>query len=218
MPRRQRGLYRWITRRQGYLFFPALLLEGLNLHILGFKRVFSREKMEKRWLEISMIVLRLGAYCTVIFLSCRSALGFAFIGVQLAVFGLYMGSTFAPNHKGMPLLPRDSKVDFLRRQVLTSRNIKGNWVMDTFMGGLNYQIEHHLFPNMATAAPAQGAGDRQGILRHPQHPVHRDDADRVVRHRHPVPQPGRPGSGRGPLRVPDGRPVRSLSSSAGQSR
>ncbi|MEO7373847.1 MAG: acyl-CoA desaturase [Terrimesophilobacter sp.] len=144
-----RGLYRWMTRRQGYLFFPALLLEGLNLHILGFKRVFSREKMEKRWLELSMIVLRLGAYCTVIFLVLPVGLGFAFIGVQLAVFGLYMGSTFAPNHKGMPLLPRDSKVDFLRRQVLTSRNIKGGWLMDTFMGGLNYQIEHHLFPNMA---------------------------------------------------------------------
>jgi len=143
------GVLAWITRRQGYLFFPALLLEGLNLHILGFKRIFSREKMEKRWLEISMIVLRLGAYCTVIFLCLPVGLGFAFIGVQLAVFGLYMGSTFAPNHKGMPLLPRDSKVDFLRRQVLTSRNIKGNWMMDTFMGGLNYQIEHHLFPNMA---------------------------------------------------------------------
>jgi fatty acid desaturase len=49
----------------------------------------------------------------------------------------------------MPTLPHDSKVDFLRRQVLTSRNIRGGFVMDTFMGGLNYQVEHHLFPNMA---------------------------------------------------------------------
>jgi fatty acid desaturase len=75
-------------------------------------------------------------------------MAFAFLGVQLAVFGIYMGSSFAPNHKGMPVLPHDSKVDFLRRQVLTSRNIRGSWVMDSYMGGLNYQIEHHLFPNM----------------------------------------------------------------------
>jgi len=68
--------------------------------------------------------------------------------VQLAVFGLYMGASFAPNHKGMPVLPKDSKVDFLRRQVLTSRNIRGGWYMNIFMGGLNYQIEHHLFPSM----------------------------------------------------------------------
>jgi fatty acid desaturase len=75
-------------------------------------------------------------------------MAFAFLGVQLAVFGVYMGASFAPNHKGMPILPHDSKVDFLRRQVLTSRNIRGGWGMLTFMGGLNYQIEHHLFPNM----------------------------------------------------------------------
>jgi fatty acid desaturase len=49
----------------------------------------------------------------------------------------------------MPILARGSKVDFLRRQVLTSRNIKGGHVMNHFMGGLNYQIEHHLFPSMA---------------------------------------------------------------------
>jgi len=32
--------------------------------------------------------------------------------------------------------------------VLTSRNISGGWPMEKFMGGLNFQIEHHLFPNM----------------------------------------------------------------------
>ena len=145
---RARGLYAWATKRQGYLFFPALMLEGVNLHILGFKTVFGRGRVDKRWLEISMLITRISAYLAVIFLFLPLGMAFAFIGVQVAVFGVYMGATFAPNHKGMPILDHDSKVDFLRRQVLTSRNIKGNWVMDTFMGGLNYQIEHHLFPNM----------------------------------------------------------------------
>jgi fatty acid desaturase len=75
-------------------------------------------------------------------------MAFAFLGVQLAIFGLYMGASFAPNHIGMPLLAADSKVDFLRRQVLTSRNISGGWFMNVFMGGLNFQVEHHLFPSM----------------------------------------------------------------------
>ena len=39
-------------------------------------------------------------------------------------------------------------LDFLRRQVLTSRNVRGGWLVDTLLGGLNYQIEHHLFPSM----------------------------------------------------------------------
>jgi fatty acid desaturase len=142
------GLYGWITRRQGYLFFPILIFEGLNLHIAGFRTVFGRAKVDRRGLEISMLVPRIALYVAAIFLLLPPGMAFAFIGVQLAVFGVYMGASFAPNHKGMPVLPHDSKVDFLRRQVLTSRNIRGNWVMDTFMGGLNHQVEHHLFPNM----------------------------------------------------------------------
>jgi fatty acid desaturase len=145
---RSRGLYAWATKRQGYLFFPVLMFEGLNLHLHGFRTVFGRGKVDKRALEISMLVTRVGAYLTAIFLLLPPGMAFAFVGVQLAVFGVYMGASFAPNHKGMPILPKDSKVDFLRRQVLTSRNISGGWLVDTYMGGLNYQIEHHLFPNM----------------------------------------------------------------------
>src|SRR5699024_4762854 len=59
-----------------------------------------------------------------------------------------MGASFAPNHKGMPLLAKDSDLDFLRRQVLTSLNVRGGRLMDWAMGGLNYQVEHHLFPRM----------------------------------------------------------------------
>jgi fatty acid desaturase len=64
------------------------------------------------------------------------------------VFGFYMGCSFAPNHKGMPILRPDDDLDYLRRQVLTSRNIRGGRVVDAVLGGLNYQIEHHLFPSM----------------------------------------------------------------------
>ena len=52
------------------------------------------------------------------------------------------------NHKGMPIVPATADVDFLRRQVLMSRNIRGGPVVDFFMGGLNRQVEHHLFPSM----------------------------------------------------------------------
>ena len=72
----------------------------------------------------------------------------AFLAVQMAVFGFCLGASFAPAHKGMPIIPEGMKLDFLRRQVMVSRNIRGNPVVDWAMGGLNYQIEHHLFPSM----------------------------------------------------------------------
>jgi fatty acid desaturase len=71
-----------------------------------------------------------------------------FIAVQQALFGVYLGCSFAPNHKGMPILTERDQTDFLRRQVLTSRNVRGGWLIDFLLGGLNYQIEHHLFPSM----------------------------------------------------------------------
>ncbi|MBX3099751.1 MAG: acyl-CoA desaturase [Salinibacterium sp.] len=142
------GISRLLAKKQGYLFFPVLLLEGINLHRHAFLTVFSKGKVDKRALEIVLLTVRNVAYVTVLFTFMPLGMAFAFLGVQLAIFGLYMGASFAPNHIGMPILPRDSKVDFLRRQVLTSRNIKGGHVMNHFMGGLNYQIEHHLFPSM----------------------------------------------------------------------
>jgi fatty acid desaturase len=150
-----RGVGSLFTRRQGYLFFPILIFEGVNLHIHGFRTVFGRGKVDKRPLEIVMLSSRILLYVAVIFLALPPGMAAAFIGVQLAVFGVYMGSSFAPNHIGMPLIPHDLKVDFLRRQVMTSRNVGGGWFIRYFMGGLNYQIEHHLFPSMPRPALAQ---------------------------------------------------------------
>lgn len=142
-----KGFLAFITRRQGYLFFPLLTLEGLNLHRHAIVSLITTEKVDKRWLELTLITLRLGLYVAVLFTFLPVGLAFAFLGVQLAVFGVYMGASFAPNHKGMPLIAEGAKVDFLSKQVLTSRNIRGRG-MSYFMGGLNYQIEHHLFPSM----------------------------------------------------------------------
>ena len=84
-----------------------------------------------------------------VFLLLPFGMACAFMGVQLAVFGVYMGASFAPNHKGMPVIAHDAKLDFFTKQVRTSRNIRGGWWATWLMGGLNYQVEHHLFPSMA---------------------------------------------------------------------
>ena len=142
-------LMRWLVAHQGWYFFPILLLEGLSLHKDGISRIISRDKIQRRWVEISFITFRLAGFVALVFLVLPPEKAFAFLAVQLALFGLYMGSSFAPNHIGMPLVSPKLKLDFLRRQVLMSRNISGGSLMSIFMGGLNYQIEHHLFPSMA---------------------------------------------------------------------
>jgi len=138
-----------VTRKQGWLFFPLLTLEGLNLHAHALRHLFSREGVKDRGAELTLIAVRFALYLTPIFVFLPIGMAFAFLGVQLAVFGVYMGASFAPNHKGMPIIAKDAKLDFFSKQVRTSRNIRGGWWATALMGGLNYQVEHHLFPSMA---------------------------------------------------------------------
>ncbi|SFR83945.1 Fatty acid desaturase [Agromyces sp. CF514] len=145
---KQKGLLAAITRKQGYLFFPLLTLEGLNLHMRSIATLMERRPVKGRWIELGLIAVHFIVYFGALFWVLPLGMAFAFIGVQMAVFGVYMGASFAPNHKGMALIPADTKLDFFSKQVLTSRNISGGLWASALLGGLNYQVEHHLFPNM----------------------------------------------------------------------
>ena len=142
------GLAGWFTRHQGWLFFPLLTLEGLALHVGAVRTVVTDRSLKHRATEGALLAVRLIGWPLLLAAVLGPGLGVAFLAVQLMVFGVGMGASFAPNHKGMPLVPRDSRLDFLSRQVLTSRNVRGGRWVDHLMGGLNLQIEHHLFPSM----------------------------------------------------------------------
>jgi fatty acid desaturase len=148
--RRRSALTRFVHRYQAFLFFPLLLLEGLNLHVASVQALRARPARTRPW-EIALLLVHLGAYLTAVLLVLHPWQALAFIAVQQGLFGLYMGLAFAPNHKGMPIIGPDDQLDFLRRQVLTARNVRGSWFVDNALGGLNYQIEHHLFPSMPRA-------------------------------------------------------------------
>ena len=146
---RRTGFAGWFVRRQGWLFFPLLTLEGLNLHVSSIRACLDRDSKEPwRRLELFTVVGRLAGYIAILLVFLPLGKALAFFAVQIAVFGVCLGGSFAPNHKGMPIVPADMRLDFLRRQVLVSRNVRGGLAVDFAMGGLNYQIEHHLFPSM----------------------------------------------------------------------
>ena len=111
----RKGVSAWITRRQGYLFFPLLLLEGVNLHVKSITSLTARTPVKGRWIELGMLAGRFLIYFGMIFWLLPFGMAWAFIGVQLAVFGLYMGATFAPNHKGMPIVPAWSRSEYTCR-------------------------------------------------------------------------------------------------------
>jgi fatty acid desaturase len=156
----KRWPWRFIVRYQAFFFFPLLLLEGLNLRFATAEHLV-RGRAKRPWLEGSLLALHYAIYLGAVFSLLRTGPALAFIIANQALTGVYGGAVFAPNHKGMAVFERDSTASFLERQVLSSRNVRPGPLTDFLYGGLNYQIEHHLFPSV----PRHHLPAAHGIIR-----------------------------------------------------
>jgi fatty acid desaturase len=157
---RKQGIARFIVKYQAYLFFPITCLLPFSRHVDGIKFVLQKRGKHTAAEALCMaihFVLYFGL--PVYFLPLWQAL--LFVVIHQGLQGMYMASVFAPNHKGMPVLDEGSRLSFLRRQVLTARNVKAHPFTDFWYGGLNYQIEHHLFPKI----PRNKLGEAQAIVK-----------------------------------------------------
>ena len=142
----KRGFKRFIVKHQKYFFFPILSLAGLNLKA-GSIKFMLQNRFKSRTFEAVLIGIHYICYFGVLF-GILNWWAIPFIVVHQFSWGIFLGSVFAPNHKGMPIMEGESRKDYLRCQVLTSRNVQAHPVTDFMYGGLNYQIEHHLFPSV----------------------------------------------------------------------
>jgi fatty acid desaturase len=138
---------RLVAMYQAYLFFPLTTLLAWSMHVTGLTYLIKGQSRYRR-VEFVLLaahaVVYLGAM--IHFLGPWSAL--LVVLIHKGVGGMYLASVFAPNHKGMPQTDGTTRWDFVRTQVLTARNIRSHPITDLWYGSLNYQIEHHLFPNM----------------------------------------------------------------------
>ncbi len=150
----------WLARSQAPLFLPLMVLRSSGMHVLGIKRLLRRRDHASA-VEAAVLMLHAALYLTVVLWVLSPLRALAFIAVQQAVFSLYLGISFAPNHKGMPIIESATATGFARRQVVTARNITGGRFTTFLLGGLNYQIEHHLFPSM----PRPNLRRVQGLVR-----------------------------------------------------
>ncbi|MBP2706831.1 acyl-CoA desaturase [Microbispora sp. RL4-1S] len=138
---------RFIVRHQRTLFFVLLVLESYKMRRTSLLALARRE-LRQPWIEGLLMLANVVIYLGAVFLVLSPLKAVVFIAVQQAVLGVYFGLIFAPNHKGMEIRDGEESLDWLERQVLTSRNIRPTPLVDFLYGGLNYQVEHHLFPSM----------------------------------------------------------------------
>lgn len=156
----RRGRQRFVVRYQSVLFFVLLVFEGYKMHRTAVKALAGRT-LRAPWLEGMLLLEHAAIYLGCLFLVLSPERAIVFLVVQQAVLGVYFGMLFAPNHKGMPVRTDEESLEWFERQIITSRNIKPSPLVDFLYGGLNYQIEHHLFPTM----PRMNLGRCRTIVR-----------------------------------------------------
>jgi fatty acid desaturase len=66
--RHRSRLMKWLVSHQGWYFFPILMLEGLSLRSEGIRRVVKRGPVERRWIEFTLLMVRLGGFVALAFL------------------------------------------------------------------------------------------------------------------------------------------------------
>ncbi len=133
-----------ILARQHWLL--PLLLTGvaLNLRIYSAARLLSASV---RWRERVAFVAHWVWYPALLVALLGPWRALAMMVLHQALFGVYIGAITMSNHWAMPM-PEEGSLGFVEHQVSTSRNITGGALADLCFGGLNKQIEHHLFPSM----------------------------------------------------------------------
>lgn len=146
--REQKGIVQFFMKHQALTFFPVLSLSGFFQSFAAIRDVFFGERVQDRGLQATFLILHHVLYFGLLFIALPWWQALIFFFVHHLVTGLHLGLSFAPNHKGMPVVDPDHELDFLYVQAVTTRNVIPGPLIDYLYGGLNYQIEHHLFPGM----------------------------------------------------------------------
>ena len=140
-------LGRLFLRVQKWAFWPLSSFYWIALRYDGFRDLLQRPnetKVDRFLMPLHWIVLLVIPGFT---FGWRTAL-LAYVTVS-CLSSLMTASVFIPNHIGMRRLVSGHRLSYLEQQVTTSRNISNPPLLDFYYGGLNSQIEHHLFPRVS---------------------------------------------------------------------
>ncbi|MGE0541799.1 MAG: acyl-CoA desaturase [Dehalococcoidia bacterium] len=143
---RQGGFWRYVRRYQAAFFYPMRTLVVFSRRLSEI-RYYRQERFSPRLLaEMTIWAAGIAAWFIVPFFVFPLEKVILLFVVIHPIMGFYLSNVFAPNHKGMPQILEGTKISFLEQQISTSRNITPGRFVDFMYFGLNYQIEHHLFP------------------------------------------------------------------------
>jgi predicted heme/steroid binding protein/fatty-acid desaturase len=162
------GFVKFMIKYQAMFYLPILMIARLSWMNESFKNAFSlgaaseNLKMERERKGLQYPILeKVGIVLHYVWaISLASgfgrfsfAYGLAYFLISTTTCGFFLGIVFGLGHNGMATYDADARPDFWKLQVTTTRNIIGGhgfpqFFVDWFCGGLQYQVDHHLFPTL----------------------------------------------------------------------
>jgi len=147
---RKGALGRLLTRHQSIHIWALSLFFGHSQRILSELAVFRNPRVFV--LDSIFLLFHFGLWWI---LPLLLGVPFAYVLlaylVPLTLLGPHLAAIFWVNHIGMPLVREPERFSFFEHQCVTSRTIVNPPALDWLFGGLNFQVEHHLFPQVPSA-------------------------------------------------------------------
>jgi fatty acid desaturase len=160
------GFVKFMIRNQKYFYFPILLLARLSWLNESFKYAYGlgsasenakleREAKGLQYPILEKVTLLIHYAWVAAFVSGLGRFtplySFGLFMTMTCSCGFFLAIVFGLGHNGMAVYDADKRPDFWKLQVTTTRNITGGHgipqaFVDWFCGGLQYQVDHHLFP------------------------------------------------------------------------
>lgn len=139
---------RWLVRAQTVTAIPVLAAARTNWVVASFLWALRAPSVPRRALELTTLALHLGWSFGMLALLPSWGLRIAFFVMAQLLSGLFIGSVFLVGHNARPMVERTDAPGFCELQCATTQNIRAPFGFTWFFGGLEHQIEHHLFPTM----------------------------------------------------------------------
>lgn len=149
-----KGFRRWWYRHQGY-FFPVVLLgNSFGVAFKGWrfllKDLFDEQRRDKEsWIDLACLLSHWALWTIIPIFIFGFANVATFFVIQMFIMSYVMFALFAPAHypdDAIQITSDATRDNYLMLQTATAVNFETGPIGRLLCGGVDYQLEHHLFP------------------------------------------------------------------------
>ena len=157
------GLARRLVKLQPLTALPIVAFARLNWLVQSALWALHSKNVPRRALEVVSLLVHHAWFITLAARLPAWGQRIGFVAIAELASGLMTGAVFLVGHNARPMLTHAEAPGFCALQCNTTQNIRAPFGTRWFFGGLDRQVEHHLFPTMPRHNHARVAPDVRAL-------------------------------------------------------